>query len=160
MGLFNIDPGLAIWTWITFGILFVLLSKFAFPSLLKTIKDREKKISDSIDNADRIEKQLARIEKEHKEIIRRSHNEADEILRKTRKEAEQIRKTMLEKAEAEAQSVLDQAKQKIAEEREATIESIRSELALLVCNTAEKVIGRSFVSKEDQEWTLQQIEKI
>jgi len=160
MDIFKIEPGLAVWTWITFGILFVLLYKFAFPSLLKNLKNREEMIAGSVDNAARIEQQLAKIEKEHKEIIQRSRNEADEILRKTRQEAEKVRQTILAKAEKEAQVVMEQAKTKIAEERVVAMESVRSMLAAFVCDTAEKLIGRSFVSEEDKKWAGELVEKI
>lgn len=160
MDLFKIDPGLAIWTWITFGILFFLLSKFVFPSLIKNLKQREMTIADSIDNAARIEKQLSNIEKEHKAIIQRSRQEADEMLRKTRKEAEQIRMSIIEKAEKEAQTILDQARQKIAEERITALQSVRSELADFICDTAEKVVGHSFLAAEDKEWTRELVKKI
>lgn len=160
MDLFKIDPGLAIWTWISFGILFFLLSKFAFPSLMKNLKDRENMIADSVENAQRIEKQLSQIKKEHEEIIQRSKNEASEILRNSRKEAEQVRQTILEKADSEAKEYMEQAKLKIAEERVKAVQSIRSELTDFVCNTAEKVVDRAFIAREDKEWTRELVNKI
>jgi len=160
MDLFKIDPGLAIWTWITFGILFFVLSKFVFPALMKNLKDRETLIADSVDKAASIEKQLAKIEKEHTEIIQRSRQEADEMLRKTRQEAEQVRVSLLEKAEKEAQAILDQVKQKIAEERAAAVQSVRSELTDFICDAAEKVVGHAFVAAEDRAWTKELVEKI
>jgi F-type H+-transporting ATPase subunit b len=152
MDLFKIEPGLAIWTWITFGILFLLLSKFVFPSLLKGIKTREALIAKSVDNATQIEKQLSDIEKEHLEIIKRSRSEAEEIIRKTRTEAEQIRKSLIEKAEQEARAILAQTKIKIEEERASVMEGMRAQIAVFACDTAEKIIGKSFVSQEDRKW--------
>ncbi len=152
MALFKLDPGLAIWTWIIFGILLFLLQRYIFPSLIKSLKNREDKIARSVDNAAQIEERLATIEKEHEETIRRSRAEADEILRLTREEAEAVRKKLLEKAEQEAREVLDQAKLKIEAERAAAVESIRRELAEFVCDTSEKIIGKSFTSRKDHEW--------
>jgi F-type H+-transporting ATPase subunit b len=152
MDLFNIDPGLAIWTWITFGILFFLLLKFAFPTLLKNLKNREQMIAQSVDNAAQIKEQLLSVEKEREEILKRSRLEADEILRKTREEAQRLRKNLLEKAEKEAQELLDQAHERINEDRTAAMESIRIQIADFACDTAEQIIGRSFVAAEDRKW--------
>ncbi|MBN2444105.1 MAG: F0F1 ATP synthase subunit B [Spirochaetales bacterium] len=152
MDLFKIDPGLAIWTWITFGILFFLLSKFAFPTLLKNLKDREEMIAESVDNASKIETKLAAVEKEQAEIIRRSQEEAKEILRKTREDAQQMRKNLLEEAEKEAREIVEQARLTINEERADAIKSLRAQIAAFTCDTAEQLIGRSFVSADDRKW--------
>ena len=160
MDLFKLDPGLILWTWITFGALLFLLGKFVFPGLFDTISSREKKIRQSVDKASQIEKRLADIEREHSEILQRSREEADEILRKTRAEAEEVRKKLLEKADKEVQELHDQAMVRIAEERAAAVESIRMEIAELVCSASEKVIGRSFTSEEDRDWVKDLIETL
>ena len=44
---------LIFWEILSFGILFFLLYKYAFPSLLGMLEEREKKIKDSLDQAER-----------------------------------------------------------------------------------------------------------
>ena len=153
MDLFKLEPGLAVWTWIVFGLLLFILWKYLIPSLMKGVKDREKLISDAVDNAAKIEARLAEIEEEHAEIMKRTKEQADEILRKTREEAEVVRKRLLEKADEEARQVVELAKERMAEERAAMLEALRLELADFICDSSEKLIGRSFVSEKDREWT-------
>ncbi|MBU1043570.1 MAG: F0F1 ATP synthase subunit B [Candidatus Omnitrophica bacterium] len=160
MDLFKIDPGLAIWTWIVFGITLTILWKFAFPALLTNIKTREKTIAQAINNAAQIEKRLSAIEEEQAEAIQLSKAQASEILRQTRNQAENIRKELLAKAEAEAQDILAQAKIKIEGERVAVIQSIKSDIADFVCDAAEKVIAKSFVSKDDRIWVKKLVETL
>ena len=160
MELFKIDPGLAIWTWIVFGITFMILWKFAFPHILNNIKNREETIAEAINKASLIEKRLSDIEKEQSEMIKESKAQCNEILRQTRLQAEILRKDLLEKAEQSAQDVLDQAKMKIDEERIAVIQSIKMDVADFVCDVSEKVIGRSFVSKNDREWVNELVETL
>jgi F-type H+-transporting ATPase subunit b len=152
MELFKIDPGLAIWTWIVFGILLLLLWKYAFPSLMQGIRERENSIARSVDNAALIEQRLADIEQEHAETMSRARAEADEILRRTREEAQEVRRKLLERAEQEAREVLEQAREKIQDERAAATQAMRREIAGLVCDASEKIIGRSFTSREDRDW--------
>ena len=160
MGLFNIDPGLAIWTWLSFGILFLILRKFIFPSVMKNIKTREAKIAQSVDNASRIEQRLKEIEEEHSEMLKQTKNEADDIIRKTRAEAEALRKKLLSDAEKAAEELIAQAKIKISEEREAVIQSMRNEIADFVCEASEKIIDRTFVDKKDREWAKELAETL
>jgi len=51
LDLFSIEPGLVLWTWITFIILFVVLKKFAWKPLTEAVAKREKTISDAVENA-------------------------------------------------------------------------------------------------------------
>lgn len=160
MELFTIDPGLVLWTWITFGALLFLLGKFVFPPMLRNIRSRETAIRKSVDKANLIDQRLADIERERNETIRIAREEADRIVRKSRQEAEAVRVRLLEKADQEIQQLHAQAKTMIAEEREAAIKSIRNEIADLVCETSEKVIGRSFTSDEDRDWTRELVEAL
>ena len=160
MELFKIEPGLAIWTWITFGILFYLLSRFAFPALIRGIRQREESIARSVDNAAQIEKRLAEIEEERTQTLSRSRAEADEILRRTRAEAEEVRRRLLERAEREAQETLEQARKRIEEERASTLASLRRELADFAVEASEKVIGRSFTAQQDREWARELAESL
>jgi F-type H+-transporting ATPase subunit b len=160
MGIFNINPGLAVWTWVAFGILFIILKKAIFPNVMKNIKTRETKIARSVENASNIEKRLKQIEEEHVEILKNTKNEADEIIRKTRTDAENLRKKLIADAEREAEEMIEQAKIKIAEEREYAIHSMRAEIADFVCDAAEKLISRSFVDDEDREWAKELAETL
>ena len=91
MELFKLEPGLAVWTWITFGILFVILWKLVLPVLLKNLQSREEYIASAVDNAEKVEARLQEINTERAEIIKKAENEADSILHRTRDEAEQLR---------------------------------------------------------------------
>lgn len=160
MELFKIDTGLALWTWIVFGIMYFIIWKFAFPKIVESIKNREETIALAVDNAANIEKRLSDIDKEQAEIIKEAKSRASEILHKTRNQAEILRKELLEKAEQEVRNVLSEAKVKIAEERNAMILSIKSDIADLVCDASEKIIRKSFVSKNDREWAEELVGKL
>ncbi len=150
MDLFKLDPGLFLWTWITFGLLFVLLWKFVFPGLFGAINSRERKIRESVNKAEQIEQRLAEIEAEHGKVIQRARDEADEILRQTRKDAEGIKTRMLEKAEAEISELHSQAAASISTERAAAIESLRSEIADLVLSVSEKLVDQTYSADADR----------
>jgi F-type H+-transporting ATPase subunit b len=160
MELFKIDPGLMLWTWITFGVLLLLMGKYVYPPLLANLKSREKKIRDSVRNADQIEQRLADSEREHEEMLKRSMAEADEILRRTRAEAAKVRQRLVAEAEQEVEQMYAQARARIAEERQAVVESIRQELADVVCEASEKVIGKSFTSAADRDWAKELVDTL
>ena len=160
MELFKVDPGLAIWTWIVFGGMFLILWKFAFPRILESIKTREETIAQAVTKAAQIEKRLSDIEQEQAAMIKASKAQASEMLRQTRHQAEILKKELLQKAEQEARDVLAEARIKIDEERTAVIQSIKSDLADFVCDTSEKIVGRSFVADQDRDWVKELAETL
>ena len=153
MELFRLEPGLAVWTWIAFGILFLILWKFVLPPLIGNIKRREQLIAKSVTDAEKIEERLRKMDGEYAEIIKKAKAEADTILLDTRKESEQLRKKLIEKAEEEAAGVMERTKEKIKEEREVMLRSLEEQIAGFVCDASEKIIGTSFTTEKDREWT-------
>ncbi len=150
MELFTLDPGLAIWTWISFGILFFILWKYLLPPLMGSIKKRELFIAESVDNADEIKKRLLEIRAEQSDILEKAKQEADRIITNSRKDAETVKKKLLLDAEKEAETVVSQAKIRAAEEREILMQTIQKEIGIFVCEASEKIIGTSFTGEKER----------
>jgi len=158
MDLFKIEPGLFIWTWISFGLLLLVLNKFVFPALIGGIKERERKIAESVDKAEEIERRLAAIEDERRETIEMAKKKADEVLREVRKEAGALRDKLAAKAEKEAEGILDEARRKIDAEREAVINALRDDLADFVCEASGKLVGRSLEGPKEREYARELVD--
>ncbi len=160
MELFHIEPGLMIWTWISFLILFVIMYKLVFPILIQNIKEREEKISKSVDDAEHIRKTRENIDGERDEVLKKAKTEGNEILRRIRDDADVLRKDLEKKAQSDADGILQQAREKAEEERADTIQQLKAEIAEFVCDASEKIIGRSFVAEEDRKWTKELAEQL
>ena len=88
------DPGLFIWTIITFLVLVGLLAKFAWTPLLKALESRQDSIRKSLDDARQARQELERIQQESAEIIRQGRIEAEAIITRSRGDAERLREEM------------------------------------------------------------------
>jgi len=160
MELFSLDPGLAIWTWITFGLLFLVLWKFVFPPILRTIADREAFIARGVDNARAAEEKLKQMEQEHRELIRKAREEADGLLREARTESDKLKERLLESARQEAREIVQEGRTAAEAERQALIASLKEEIAGLICDSSEKVVGRSFLDSDDRAWAREMAESL
>ena len=78
--LVQLDPGLFVWTILTFLLLLTVLAKFAWKPLLKMLKDREDLIRTSLEDAEKAQTELAKLNAEGEEIINKARAEAQEIL--------------------------------------------------------------------------------
>src|SRR3989441_10688830 len=63
---FSIEPGLIFWTIVVFAILLALLWKLGWPALLKAVEERERRIQQQLEEAERARAEAARLLEEHK----------------------------------------------------------------------------------------------
>src|SRR3954470_10846044 len=99
--LVQVDPGLFIWTIVTFLVLLGLLAKFAWGPLLQALDVRQQAIRKALDDAQLAQAELGRLEQESAQIIRRARMEAESIITQSRADAERLREEMRQKARAE-----------------------------------------------------------
>src|SRR5213082_4313707 len=81
---FSINTGLIFWTVVVFGVLLVVLWRLGWPALLKSVEERERRIQQQLDEAERARAEAARLLEEHKRAIAAARNEAQEIVAKAR----------------------------------------------------------------------------
>ena len=146
--LIQLDPGLFVWTILTFLILFGLLAKFAWKPLLKALSDREEKIRTSISKAEEAQTKLESLTSDGEIIIAKARSEAQSIIADGKTTADKLRSNMESKAKEKALSIIDQAEKQISAEKEKAIIEIRGEVATLSIEIAEKLIRKN-LSKED-----------
>ena len=146
--LVQLDPGLFVWTIITFLILLGVLTRFAWKPLLKALETRENEISQSLEDAKKAKQELERLSAESDEIISKARSEAQGIVSEGKKAAEQLSATTLNKAKEEAMANLSAAKEQIKIERDKAIVEIKGEVVNLSLSIAEKLVKKN-LSKED-----------
>ena len=144
------DPGLFIWTIVTFLVLLALLAKFAWRPLLEALDTRQKAITKALDDAQKAKQELERLNAESAQIVARARVEADGIISQSRSDGERLREEIRTKARAEADNIVKNAERQIQLETTRALEQIRHEAVDLSVMIASKIIQRN-LSKEDNE---------
>ena len=148
--LVQLDPGLFIWTILTFLILLGVLAKFAWNPLLKMLKDREDMIRSSLEDAEKAQTELANLNAEREEIINKARSEAQSILSEGKVAASKLKDETLKAAKDQAKSILTDAEKQIRIEKHKAIEEIKSEVVDLSLSVATKLIKKN-ISREDNQ---------
>ena len=155
------DPGLFIWTILTFLVLLALLAKFAWKPLLQALESRQQSIRKSLDDADRAKMELEKLQQESTRIIQEARINAESIIGQSRSDAEKLREEIKQKAKGEADAILRNAQHQIELQTRQAVLQIRNEVADMAVMIASKVLERN-VSKEDNarliDETLKQIQ--
>lgn len=139
----DINPGLIIWTIITFILLVVVLGKFAWKPLLHALESREKEIADALRAAEQAKKDTERLMQENKAVMEKANSETARLIAEGRAMAEQVKHDIVAKANESAKKMLDQAKDEITREKEAAVQQLRNEVADLAVSAAEKILDES-----------------
>jgi len=139
-GPFTINPGLIIWTLVVFGILLLILWRWGFPVLLKSVEERERRIQKQLEDAEKANAEAQRLLEEHKKQIAAAHHEAQDILAKAKSVSQKERETLLAKAREEYDALLNRARKDIDAEKEKAIQALRREAVDLSIAAASRVI--------------------
>lgn len=134
---------LIFWEVVSFAVLFFVLYKFAFPGILAVLEEREKKIKDSLDQAERHRSEAERTLKEYEAKLNASSKEAEVILAAAKERAQRLMEENEQRLTAEAERIKGDATREIEQERRRAIQDIRAQTTDLALMVAEKVVQRS-----------------
>jgi F-type H+-transporting ATPase subunit b len=149
------DPGLYIWTILTFLVLMVALAKFAWKPLLQGLEQRQSSIRQALEDARQAKQELERLHAESARILAEARTEADAILTRTREDANRFRDELKQKAQAEAAGIVKNAQRQIELETARAVQQIRTEAIDFSVAIASKILQRN-VSKEDNERLIEE----
>lgn len=150
MSLITPDFGLIVWMTVIFAIVFFLLAKFGFPMITSMVHDRADRINESIRLAKEAEERLAALGEEQARMIEEARKQQAAILQEAARSRDAILAGAHEKAQDETVKMIEHAKVQIAAERESAIREIRSQVALLSVNVAEKVMRKDLENPDAQ----------
>ena len=125
---------------INFLILFGLLTAVLYKPVLKMLDERQAKIKESLDQAEKIKEQTTRSEEQVKSAIEAARKEGQSIIVQASGIAEKIKEEAKDGARKEAEAIITKAKDDIKLERDKSIAELRKEFANLTVLAAEKVI--------------------
>ncbi len=134
---------LIFWEIVSFAILLFVLYKYAFPGILSALEEREKKIKDSLDQAERHRSEAEQKLKEYEAKLNMAAKEAEGILAATKERAQRLMEENEQRMTAEAERIRGDATREIDHERRKAIQDIRAQTTDLALMVAEKVVQRS-----------------
>jgi F-type H+-transporting ATPase subunit b len=149
------DPGLFIWTIVTFLVLLTLLAKFAWGPLLAALESRHALIKKSLDDAQLAKQELERLQQESAQIIKAARVDAESIVTRSRSDGERLREEIKQKARSDADGIVRNAERQIQLETARALQQIRREAVDLSVMIASKIIGRN-LSKADNESLIEE----
>lgn len=128
---------------VTFIAFILFCMKYVWPALISVMEEREKKIADGLEAADRADKDLELAQKKAGETLTEAKQQAAEIIEQANKRANQIVDEAKDQARAEGDRLKVAAQAEIEQEANRAKEELRTKVATLALAGAEKVLGNT-----------------
>lgn len=137
---FDINTGLIFWTLIIFGLLLAILAKWAWPAILRSVEERERRIRAQLDQAERARADAEALLEKHRQMMVEARSEAQELLAHARSAGEKEGEQILAAARREQEGLLERARREIAAEKERAVAELRREAVDLSLAAAAKLL--------------------
>ena len=150
MELFTPDFGLIFWMFVSFGVLFLVLWRYAWPIILKGLDQRADLIDKGVEYAQNAKLQLDNAKEEADKYLAQARRQQADMLREADKMKNQIIEEARSEAQKEAQKVMDQAKVSIAQQQKDAEQAFRDQVSDFALQIAEKVAKQNLADDKAQ----------
>jgi F-type H+-transporting ATPase subunit b len=139
----NVEPGLMIWTVVTFVLLLVALRFTAWKPLTASLEARERRIRDAVEGAERARKESEALLARHQQLLDQARGEAQKIIEEGKSDGLKLKHEIAAQARAEAEEFKARARREL----ELATDQAKKELWVLATQLstelAERIVKRS-----------------
>ncbi|WP_295121772.1 F0F1 ATP synthase subunit B [uncultured Chitinophaga sp.] len=149
--------GLFVITFVIFGLVYLILKKFAWKPILGALKERETSISDAIASAERVKEEMAQMKAEHEHVLAEAKAERSKILKEAKEAKDQIIGEAKTQAQAEAKKIINEAYNAIENQKQAALTDVKNQVGKLAVEVAEKVLRKELGGQAAQEAYIKEL---
>ena len=155
-----VDPDLAIWTFVVFLLLFLILSLFAWPQIAAAVDERQRRIADNIKAALEKHEEAKRVLAEHEARLAAAAGEVRALLEEARRDAEHTRKRIEETGHQAAKDELERAIREIKRAKDGAIHELAVASANVAIDLARKVVREQLTAEQQNQLVREALGKL
>lgn len=148
-GLLKVEPGLLLWTIITFLSLVLILWKTAWKPIIESLDARALRLKGDLDKAEMTRIEAEAVLNKHKELLDNAKDETAKIIAEGKSGAEKIRAEIVAKAEQESKEITERSKREVLMAKDKAISELKVEIVNIATDIASKIIAKN-LKPEDQ----------
>jgi F-type H+-transporting ATPase subunit b len=149
--LLDVNPGLIIWTIITFLLLLIILKKVAWKPILTALDKREKEIADSLNRAEQAKEEAQKILEENQATLSKAEEESKKIIDKSREYADNLKGQLMKESKDQAQKIIEDASAEIERKKNAAFEELKNQIADISVSAAEKIMKENIDANKNKQ---------
>ena len=146
----DFSPGLFVVQTILFLLLIFLMVKFAWKPILNSLNDREEGIKSALDAAENAKKEMENLNADNERLLKEARIEREALLKEAREMKDKIISDATNEAQEKAGKMIEQAQAAIETEKKSAMAELKSHVAGLSIEIAEKVVREELSNKDKQ----------
>lgn len=146
----DFSPGLFFMQAFILLVLILLMRKFAWKPILESLQEREDGIQGALDAAEQAKKDMQNLQADNERILNEARAERDTLLKEAREMKESMIAEAKSEAQAEADKIVAKAQATIESEKKAALAELKTQVADLSVEIAEKVVRDELSNKNKQ----------
>jgi len=150
MDLITPDLGLMFWTGLVFLLLMFVLTKFVWKPILAAVNSREQSITASLELAEKTMNEMKALQAQNEDLLKEARAERDSIVKDAREIATKMVDDSKNTAKVEAEKIINSAREAVNNEKTAALAEIKTQIAILSIEIAEKVVKGELSSADKQ----------
>lgn len=158
--MFEFEPGLIIWTTVSFVVLVALLYRVGLPPLLAFLENREKVIADSLARAAESQEKAEKLLEEQKKRMVEMHVMADAVIADAKSEGQKVKDEIIERANQQSGLILERARHDLEREKGRLLGELRQEFSDAVIGTAGRILRREVRPEDEIQFIEEGLRKI
>ena len=156
----SFDPGLFMWTIVTFLIVLFILKWKAWGPLMSALDKREKDIKNALSAADRAKENAEKASQDYEELIKKAHSESQQIISDSKISGEKVKNEIESAAKEKAEEMVGKAKIQIEAESQKAIQEIKSLVVDLSIEAATKILEKNLDSEDNRKLVDQTLDHL
>ena len=141
---------------ISFGVMFLILQRYAYKPLLGMMEKRKNEISNALANAEKVKQDAAVKQAELEKQLEATRREGQEAIARATAQSEKARQEIVAKANAEAAQIKAKALADVEYERKQALAQLQGEIANLSLAVTRKVLGGGGLDEAHHRQLVQQ----
>jgi len=135
---------------VLFVVVYLILQKYAFRSVVDMFEERRRRIEEGQLNAEKIKQQLAEAQRRYEDILAKASAEAQRLMDEVRLSGDKLAEKKRQDAIAEAEQIIQKANEEIVLERDRVMAELKHQLGRLVVDATTKVTGKVLTPADQQ----------
>ena len=146
----SFDPGLFMWTIVTFLIVLMLLKWKAWGPLMSVLDKRAEDIKNALSAADRAKEDAEKASQDYEKLVQKARIEGQQIIADSKAAGEKVKNDIESVARENAEKMIGKAKTQIEAESQKALQEIKSSVVNLSIEAAEKIIEKNLDSEDNR----------
>ena len=149
-GLLQIQPGMVVWTMITFGLLVFVLWKYVWGVIIRALEARSARIANDLEQIKQEKDVADGLLDQRKKMLLKAKEESLEIVSRTKASTVDIKNNILLEAKREAEKLLQKAQRDIEQLRDKALEEFKADLVEITFEMTKKFLNKEIDPREGE----------